>query len=318
MSPEPSVAGIEILAAARQVGEIELIATRIKRLLVDGHARPGEIAVVFRSPQAVGGLVGEVFGRLGLPVVFESGQALDRSPALRALAALAQLDLDDWPFEQLLAVLGSNYFQPGWPEWREGRAAVYVERTIRRLQIPRGRAPLLRQFAASGSGSPGQSTGGDAARQMALAIAQDLANALDALPQRATLPEWAHAWQRLAAGDGATAGGTIGGNRHRRLINRRAWDRLMEVLAAADTLAAWQNRPAAKLDRPRGRRNAAGYPPQRTRGTRGRRVGLRARARRPASARFAFHICFWRDFRKRSFRRPDPRTGFTARPSTGG
>ncbi len=118
------------------MGEIELIATRIKRLLVDGEARPGEIAVVFRSPQAVGGLVGEVFGRLGLPVVFESGEALDRSPALRALAALAQLDLDDWPFEQLLTVLGSNYFQPGWPEWREGRAAVYVERTIRRLQIP--------------------------------------------------------------------------------------------------------------------------------------------------------------------------------------
>ena len=43
--PDPSVLGIEILAAARQVGEIELIAARIKRLLVDGEARPGEIAV---------------------------------------------------------------------------------------------------------------------------------------------------------------------------------------------------------------------------------------------------------------------------------
>ncbi len=63
----------------------------------------------------------EVFGRLGIPVAFESGQTLDRSPALRALAALLQLDLDDWPFERLLAVLGSNYFQPDWPEWRRPR-----------------------------------------------------------------------------------------------------------------------------------------------------------------------------------------------------
>ena len=121
---------------------------------------------------------------------------------MRALAALTQLDLDDWPFEQLLTVLGSNYFQPGWPEWREGRAAVHVERTIRRLQIPRGREPLLRQLAARSSGSPGQSTAGDAARQITLAIAQGLADALDALPQRGTLSEWAQAWQRLAAETG--------------------------------------------------------------------------------------------------------------------
>ena len=147
---ETPVAGIEILAAARQVGEIELIATRIKRLLVDGEARPGEIAVVFRSPQAVDGLVGEVFGRLGVPVIFESGEALDRSPALRGLVALAQLDLDDWPFEQLLTVLGSNYFQPDWCAWQEGRTAVQVERTIRRLQTPRGREALLGQLAAKG------------------------------------------------------------------------------------------------------------------------------------------------------------------------
>ena len=73
-NPAPSSAGLEILAAARQVGEIELIAGRIKRLLVDGQARPGEIAVVFRSPQDAAELVGEVFGRLGIPVVFESGQ----------------------------------------------------------------------------------------------------------------------------------------------------------------------------------------------------------------------------------------------------
>ena len=265
-SPEPAVAGIEILAAARQVGEIELIATRIKRLLVDGEARPGEIAVVFRSPQAVGGLVGEVFSRLGLPVMFESGETLDRSPALRALAALIQLDVDDWPFEQLLTVVRSNYFQPGWPAWKEGRAAVGVERTIRRLQIPRGREALLRQLAASDSDSPAprHSAAEDASRRATLAIAQGLAKLFDALPQRGTLSEWAQAWQRLAHETGLlrameVGNGKAGGpaeaerstpNLSPFLSDRPAWDRLMEVLAADDTLAGWLKRPAAPLDRP--------------------------------------------------------------------
>ena len=141
----------------------------------------------------------EVFGRLGIPVVFESGQALDRSPALRALAALVQLDLDDWPFGQLLAVLGSNYFQPAWPEWQDGRAAADVERTIRSLQIPRGRQRLIEQLTAVGGDSSRRSASGDASYSATSGrLSSDLADALDALPERATLPEWAKAWQRLA------------------------------------------------------------------------------------------------------------------------
>ena len=142
---------------------------------MDGQARPGEIAVVFRSPQAVDGLVGEVFGRLSVPVMFESGETLDRSPALRALVAIAQLDLDDWPFAQLLTLLGSNYFQPTWREWQEGRAAVHVERTIRRLQIPRGREALLGQLAGKDGNPSGHTSLEDAARRIALAVAQGLA-----------------------------------------------------------------------------------------------------------------------------------------------
>ena len=114
--PSPSALRIEILAAASQLGEMQMIGGRIKRLLADGQARPGEIAVVFRSLEPIAELVHEVFGQLGIPVAVESGQALNRSPVLRALVTLLQLDLDDWPFDRLLAVLGSNYFQPDWPE----------------------------------------------------------------------------------------------------------------------------------------------------------------------------------------------------------
>ena len=125
-SPNPeSPVGIEILAAARQIGEIEMIAARIKRLMIDERTPPGDIAVVFRSTQETAELVREVFERLGIPAAFESGEPLDRRPALRALANLLQLDLEDWPFDRLLGVLGSNYFQPAWPEWTaEARAEV--------------------------------------------------------------------------------------------------------------------------------------------------------------------------------------------------
>ena len=60
-----TTAGIEILAAARPIGEMEMIASRIKRLIVEEGVKPGEIAVVFRSPQDSGSLAAEVFDRLG-------------------------------------------------------------------------------------------------------------------------------------------------------------------------------------------------------------------------------------------------------------
>ena len=255
---------IEILAAARRLGEIEMIGRRIKRLLVDGEARPGEIAVVFRSPQDSAELVDEVFGRLGVPIKQESGKTLDHSPALRALVALLRLDLDDWPFDRLLAVLGSNYFQPAWPEWRE--AGSTVERTIRGLQVPRGRESLIEQLGDDGCASN---------------VARRLAAAFDALPQRATLPEWGKAWRRLAGETGlvraiydnndakddpsrqiagsqrlpecAKVGGCPPGLVSSRLLDdsdRRAWERLMKALAEDDALAAWLKRRPPELERP--------------------------------------------------------------------
>ena len=256
--PSPSALRIEILAAASQLGEMQMIGGRIKRLLADGQARPGEIAVVFRSLEPIAELVHEVFGQLGIPVAVESGQALNRSPVLRALVTLLQLDLDDWPFDRLLAVLGSNYFQPDWPEWA---CAGGVERTIRRLQVPRGRGLLLKQFSVVGGDSSRRSASGDASyKERTLAVVKRLARALDALPQRATLPEWATAWRHLARETGLL--GAMDGKSEIRnpkseipsppsLVSsdHRAWGRLEAALAEADTLAAWLRQRPPELDR---------------------------------------------------------------------
>ncbi len=144
--PASDTAGLEILAAGRQLGEIELVGSRIKRLLLEGDATsgggpvpPDDIAVVFRRPQEVGDLVGEVFRKLGIPYALQSGRPLGRAPLLATLVALLRLDADDWPMPDLLAILGNNYLGAG--------LTAGVERTIRGLQIPRGRERLIERLA---------------------------------------------------------------------------------------------------------------------------------------------------------------------------
>ncbi len=264
VQPAPNTEGIEILPAAKPLGEMELVGARIKRLLAEAVARPGDIAVVFRSPQDPAGLAAEVFHRLGIPATWEIGQTLDRIPVMRALKSLLQLDLEDWPFRRLPAVLANNYFQPDWPEWQAGKSAAILEKTIRNLQIPHGRTTLLDQLAA------------EIPDNACLSILYRLAAAFDELPLNATLSQWAKAWEKLARQTGllpaASANNRLVENvsplqaqglqplglqstsieSDRHFLNQCdiiAWNRLKAALLAADTLAVWRNRRADALDR---------------------------------------------------------------------
>jgi RecB family exonuclease len=101
------------------------------------------------------------------------------------------------------------------------------------LQIPRGRDRLIEQLGGAG----------EAQNAATLGVLNRLAGALAALPQRATLPRWAEAWKRLAAGTGLLGAMDDASD-------RQAWDRLMEAAAESDTLAGWLGRPPPELDRP--------------------------------------------------------------------
>ena len=174
----------------------------------------------------------------------------------------------------LLAILGSNYFRTpcdalaaGPSARREGEIPVElaagIERTIRGLQIPRGREQLIGRLAKKllppprrgrdretrrqgdketrrqgEGGVPAPSTGStdnwqlttdncdstdnwqlttDNCLRAARAVVGHLADALDGLPEHATLPEWARAWQRLAERLGllrAAAGALPSGHEH--------------------------------------------------------------------------------------------------------
>jgi ATP-dependent helicase/nuclease subunit B len=256
----PNTEGLEILAAAGPLGELEMIASRIKRLLIEGHARPQDVAVVFRLPQDCSTPAGEVFARYGIPVAWECGPTLDRSPFLRALAAILRVDLEDWPFQTLLSALGSNYFQPDWPEWQNGRAAIHVERTLRDLQIPLGRRNWLEQSSRH-TPCAGEDLTGAGTRSVPATILEKLASVFDALPARATLAEWANAWRRLAeetgmfrassrhtpcAEEDLTSAGT---RRVPATLDRTAWEHLERLLHETGTLARWLGQRLSEIDR---------------------------------------------------------------------
>ncbi|HZZ70624.1 MAG TPA: PD-(D/E)XK nuclease family protein [Pirellulales bacterium] len=159
VQPAVDSAGLEILAAARQEGEIETIGRKIKRLLTAGDdaivdrpngpppanepprrnpssqrdaaavfsaqsqpVAPQDIVVVFRQVAEVAPLIRETFGELGIPFALDHREKLQTSAPLRLLANLIELHLADWPFRALLAVLSHASFQPSWLEFRGRRA----------------------------------------------------------------------------------------------------------------------------------------------------------------------------------------------------
>ncbi|MGA2258708.1 MAG: PD-(D/E)XK nuclease family protein, partial [Thermoguttaceae bacterium] len=267
MTSAPDTTGFEILAGGRQIGEIELIGRRIKRLLLGGDGtsggrpvRPGQIVVVFRQPQRLADLVSEVFQRLEIPFFLENGRALSRSPAIVMLLRLLELDTDDWPMYKLLGVLGNNYFAPAWVNWND-RAASLTERTIRKLQIPRGRQRLLEQLEwlaqtktsneslqSLMSLSSARLERMEPSEEAAIAheILRHLASALDQLPRYDTLAAYAPAWTQLADHVGILRSMQRG-------LDEVAWNQLHETLRESQQLAAWLDQDAPRLDRKQAR-----------------------------------------------------------------
>lgn len=258
--------GIEILAAATPLAEVQLLAKRIKQLLTQKPpggkepVRPDDILVLFRSLEPVAGLVREVFSRYGIPFALEAAEPLRSARSLLALVDLMRLQMEDWPFRQLLAVLNHSYFQPPWAEWQKGRAGLIAEQILRRLQIPQGREQLFQSLEELARLEDPQAK----KAQTTLAVLKRLAQALDLLPERATLSEWAKAWKELAyqvgilqAGqnrDGSGVQVDVGslaaspsepsGQASRELL---AWQQLDELVQSADRLWSWLGRPAAQL-----------------------------------------------------------------------
>jgi ATP-dependent helicase/DNAse subunit B len=235
IQPRDADDSLQILTAAGRVGEIELLARHIKRLLLDGDAgagrtsvRPEDIAIVFRSSDETAPLIREVFREYGLPAALDDRVKLSRSPLLGALLAVLKLDLEDWPFRRLLDLVWSNYFSPRWPQWRSGAAAIEADTAIRALQIPKGSRALRAALAGWATAeidddAPEARSAAQKSARTALELFGRLASELDRLPTSATPAEWSSALEGFAEDLGMLA------------VARRA----CEVPVARQDCAAW-------------------------------------------------------------------------------
>lgn len=251
--PAPCTAGLEIHVAASDVNELEWIAREVKRLLVEGDAsgggpvHPEQIAVVFRSLRGVAPLVRETFAATGLPLALEEGRPLHDSGLLTALAAVLRLVEEDWPFRQLLALVTSTYFHPGWPEFSPF-ARTAAQRLIGELQIPHGAPALLeraqrhaRQLHERVGEGDEEATARHAAREAdeAVRLLQRLQQTLARVPRQATLAEWSFKLEQLVGGLGFLQAAAVGSEplaQAAARVDLAAWNRLQEALAAAGRL----------------------------------------------------------------------------------
>ncbi len=257
----PTTEGVEIIAAAKPSGELRQIASIIKRILVKKLANPADIVVVFRSEQEPGGVVEEAFYQHGIPVAWERGRPLIREPVLKALCSFLDLHLNDWPFRELLAVVGSNYFRPEWTSWENGARLAEIERTIRDVRLSVGRDLLfseLRDASEFETAAKRSDTDDETlalrikARSRTLETLQKLADAFDALPKKASLGGWASAWRAFALDVGLLPQTPSelgnGQNASDDAADFIAWRQMSEALESADELAKWMGSTPIEYD----------------------------------------------------------------------
>ncbi|MGC3970752.1 MAG: hypothetical protein QM775_26490 [Pirellulales bacterium] len=271
MQPVSDHGGIEFMAASGTVAEVEELARRVKRLLVKGdesrtparRVKPDEVTIVCRSLGECGTLIREIFTRYGIPIASESGRPLGHSPSITALMALVKLTVDDWPFRDLLAVLGSNYFRPRWQEAASPGVPEATERTIRRMQVPSSRAALLEAIQTHADRPPEEVNPHDplfaersekrnrmrAEALLALPLLRRLGEALDRLPSQASAAAWSTALQALADETGLSrsmndaAGDVLHSQpRHDFREDYAAWNSFHNVAAGRRPLGATRRR----------------------------------------------------------------------------
>ncbi|MEQ8839280.1 MAG: hypothetical protein RID07_20915, partial [Lacipirellulaceae bacterium] len=191
-------------AATSQQQEIEAIATRIKRQLTQCVA-PEEIVVCFRSLPEQADRIRSVFTDYSIPIRIDSPRSLSTSPVVRRLTLLLRIATQDWPYRDLLRLVGDDAFQleatqqeQVFPTRRRS-----IERLIRSAQLPRGQKELLDQLAvwskaetqANQEGSEQDPSG--SALERATTCLQQLAENLTALPNQAKPLEWIAASETL-------------------------------------------------------------------------------------------------------------------------
>ncbi|MFV2067345.1 MAG: PD-(D/E)XK nuclease family protein [Pirellulales bacterium] len=261
---------IELVAASRQLGEIEWLARRVKQRIVHEQVRPDQIVCVFRNVQDVAPLVEEAFGEAGVPVAIDARKSLSETSTVRAILSLLQLQVEDWPFRKLLSIVTHSRLQPAWRSIAGEQGAMAAEHLVRRLQIPAGRSELLRrvaQLAEKEQAAPPRTENGARdtdppaagavpppdvqSARTAVTLLQGLDRALGSLPRRATLSQWSTALGQLAETvelDVSSSRSDCSEDEAAELAEDAiAWERFRSTLVSGDSVSAWLGRASWSL-----------------------------------------------------------------------
>lgn len=238
--PATDTRRLKVLAAGRELGELEQVAAEIKSLLTDGdpdsraRVRPGDIVVVFRSLESAAPLVREVFERCGIPYYLERATALSEAPLVAALVQLLRLHAQDWPHRVLLGVLNQAYCRPAWPDWQP-RAMRALELVVREAQLPRGREALRQRCERAAQRASALAAVDETERdqaqlvESAARILRSLQETLSRLPERATADHWLRSLGALAE--------ELGYPRELSVRDAAAWRQLRASVAALSRIS---------------------------------------------------------------------------------
>jgi len=253
---------VEVVAATGQLGEVEMIARRVKRLLLAG-AKPEEIVVAFRSAVDYADIVEEVFSAAGLPFWNAVGDRLSQTGLIRSLFAVLKLEEDDWQFDRLMSVLDSNYFRPDWNQENGDQAVRAVAARLRTLQFDAGRTLILKTLERVVQRIAEESVNSEAAADSAseeppenAAAAFELLNKLSSvtapLRQKSDFAGWVEKLLSLAEElrivpeEKCPTGASDKAESWE--LDRRTWEAFVGMLDDSVEAAGWQSADAPLLD----------------------------------------------------------------------
>ena len=260
-----AAAHLEIIQSTGPMGEWEAVARRIKSMLVHGtelettapvegmtskRIRPQQIVIGLRSITDDGPRLRDFLTAAGLPVWCEAEMPLTSSPMVKAITALLQFELEDWPFERLVGLLDSTFFRPDWPELNLPRAIRATAAALRQLRIHSGRDLVLRVLSryANDATTPeaaSKQTSLVAWSRLASPLLSRLNRALDRLRRSHTLADWADVLAAISDEFGWTSPAATRGNPTDSVEGRDLdlVQRILRTAAEADQKISGTDRP---------------------------------------------------------------------------
>jgi ATP-dependent helicase/DNAse subunit B len=113
--------GVDLLASAGELAEVEAVGAEVARLLHDG-VPAGEIAIVLRDPRSAGPLYRRVLTRFGIPVAVQADLDAPRTATGTGLLALLRAAVGAGGAQDLLAYLRTpGVANPSKVDWFERR-----------------------------------------------------------------------------------------------------------------------------------------------------------------------------------------------------